>query len=193
MEIGDVKRARDGDHEAFARLMAQLEGPMYGLARQMLRRDEDCADAMQETVLSAFKTIHTLREPAYFRTWVMRILINVCNRMLKQRSRQVLLSDVPEQPAEDDYGDVELHEAVERLERPMRLVVLLHYVQDLPVKEVAKLLRISQGTVKSRLFRAREKLLGWLVDSKEGGNRDESRGAGAKAEGEPESAAAPRT
>ncbi|WP_239616526.1 RNA polymerase sigma factor [Cohnella mopanensis] len=176
MDIQVVIRAIQGDREAFTTLMRQLESPMYAIAKQMLQRDEDCADAMQETILSAYKSIHSLREPAFFRTWVIRILINKCNRMLKQRDHLVSLTNIPDKhSAADDYGGMELREAIDNLELPMRLVVILHYVQDLPIKEVARMLDISVGTVKSRLYRAREKLLRWLDFSEEVEDTYESR------------------
>jgi len=140
-----------------------LESPMYAVAKQMLRRDEDCADAMQETVLIAYKSLQALREPAYFRTWIIRILMNECRRVLNQRNRQVPLSAVPDKPsARDEYEGMELREAVDSLDLPMRLVIELHYMHDLSIKEVAKSLDVSEGTVKSRLHRAREKLMRWL-------------------------------
>jgi len=172
----EVTLARQGDREAFTRLMRQLESPMYVVAKQILQRDEDCADAMQETVLIAYKSMVSLREPAYFRTWIIRILINECRRLLKQRKKQVPFSTLTDKPsASGDYEGMELREAIDSLELPMRLVVVLHYMQDLPIKEVARTLEVSEGTVKSRLYRAREKLLRWMEQSRGVESKYESR------------------
>ncbi|TVY03195.1 sigma-70 family RNA polymerase sigma factor [Cohnella terricola] len=163
MDIQEVMRARQGDREAFTRLMRQLESPMYAVAKQILQRDEDCADAMQETVLTAYKSVHALRDPAYFRTWMIRILINECRRLLKQRKKQIPLPNLSDKHSTSGgYEGMELREAIDSLDLPMRLVIVLHYMNDLPIKEVARTLDISEGTVKSRLYRAREKLLLWL-------------------------------
>jgi len=122
---------------------------------------------MQETVLTAYKSVHALREPAYFRTWMIRILINECRRLLKQRNKQVPLTNLSDKhSASGEYEGMELREAIDSLDLPMRLVIVLHYMHDLPIKEVARTLGISEGTVKSRLYRAREKLLLWLEPSR---------------------------
>ncbi|WP_247741047.1 sigma-70 family RNA polymerase sigma factor [Cohnella sp. LGH] len=177
LDIQEVMRARQGDREAFTRLMRQLETPMYAVAKQIVQRDEDCADAMQETVFIAYKSMYTLREPAYFRTWIIRILINECRRLLKQRNKQVPLTDLSDKPSPspEEDGGLELREAIDSLELPMRLVVVLHYIQDLPIKEVARTLELSEGTVKSRLYRAREKLLRWMEKSRGVESQYESR------------------
>lgn len=73
-----IQRARQGDAEAFAALMEARKQSFYKIARSMLGRDEDVADAVQETVLICFEKLGQLRQPAYFKTWATRILINVC-------------------------------------------------------------------------------------------------------------------
>ncbi|WP_025691261.1 sigma factor [Paenibacillus zanthoxyli] len=76
----EVKLAKQGDREAFIRLTRQIENGLYNTARAMVKKDEDIADALQETILKAYKSLDTLREPGFFKTWVYRILINECNR-----------------------------------------------------------------------------------------------------------------
>lgn len=151
----DVELARRGDREAFSRLIRAAETELYGVARSIVRSDEDCADALQETILKAYRALPKLRQPAYFKTWLIRILINECNRILRRRRRVV-------PAAGDDYRNVELHDAVERLEEGLQLVVQLHYFRDMPVSEISSLLDTPEGTVKSRLHRARLLLAQWL-------------------------------
>ena len=81
-----VNQAIQGDREAFIRLIRDIENSLYNTAKSMLRKEEDVADAIQETILNAYKSVHTLREPRYFKTWLFRILINECNTMLSRRS-----------------------------------------------------------------------------------------------------------
>ena len=74
-----VKRSISGDADAFLELMEKNSLAMYKVARGILDNDEDAADAMQDTILTCFEKIHTLKNPEYFKTWMIRILINECN------------------------------------------------------------------------------------------------------------------
>ncbi|GAB6991013.1 sigma-70 family RNA polymerase sigma factor [Paenibacillus pini] len=154
-----VIRAKAGDPEAFVQLMQEIELPLYRTARSIVNKDEDCADALQETILKAFKSIHTLREPAFFKTWIFRILINECNKMVKSNSRTLPYGEVPDFPSiSKDYEKIELWDAVNHLDENLRIVILLHYLHDMPIKEVADVLEISTVAVKTRLHRARKQL-----------------------------------
>ncbi|MGM1046337.1 MAG: sigma factor [Bacillota bacterium] len=85
----EVERAKEGNHEAFINLIKPLELQMYNIAKAIVRQDEDCADAMQEAILKAYKSIANLRNPSFFKTWLFRILINECNTILRKRSNVV--------------------------------------------------------------------------------------------------------
>lgn len=137
----DVLLAQKGDKEAFSRLVKALELPMYRVARSIVRSDEDCADAIQETILKAYKSIAQLKKPHFFKTWFMRILINECNQFLRQRKRTIPVAVLPEEHAESaEYGKVDLWEAVNRLEDTLRLIVKLHYLEDMSVGVISELL-----------------------------------------------------
>ncbi|QMV44853.1 sigma-70 family RNA polymerase sigma factor [Cohnella cholangitidis] len=162
--IGDVELARRGDKEAFIRLMRGLEVSLYQTAKAFLHSDEDCADAMQETALRSYRSIRGLKNPRYFKTWIVRILINECKKLLDKR-RNVVSFQPEYEPAVADpgYARLELRELVDRLDGPQRSVVLLYYYGDLTVKEIAEELDVPEGTVKSRLYKARE-ILGSQYD-----------------------------
>ncbi|MFW5433130.1 sigma-70 family RNA polymerase sigma factor [Paenibacillus apiarius] len=166
--VEDVRFAQQGDCEAFIRLISGIERSLYGVARSMLRRDEDCADAIQEAILKAFRAIHTLREPAFFRTWMFRIVINECRQIMSKQKRIVVVAELPalSSPA-SDYENIEyldLVAAIDRLEELHRIVITLHYFEDMTIKDIADLLDTTEGTVKSRLYRARA-ALGKYIDN----------------------------
>ncbi|TQK62447.1 RNA polymerase sigma-70 factor (ECF subfamily) [Brevibacillus sp. AG162] len=167
----DIQLAQDGSAEAFARVIQLYERTLYGLARTYVGRDEDCADVVQDTVMKAFRAIRTLREPAYFKTWMIQILINECRQWQrkKKRSPTVELSptQIEEKAVQASYEAIELTEAVWKLEHELRIVVWLHYYEDLPIKEVASRIGVPEGTVKSRLHRARVLLAEELESSQE--------------------------
>ncbi|KAA8755368.1 sigma-70 family RNA polymerase sigma factor [Paenibacillus amylolyticus] len=155
-----VNQAIQGDREAFIRLIRDIENSLYNTAKSMLRKEEDVADAIQETILNAYKSVHTLREPRYFKTWLFRILINECNTMLSRRSLSTAYAEVPSEKREHSspYDEVDMREAVDRLEESKRIVVVLHYFEDLSLRQVADALNISESAVKMRLTRARQEL-----------------------------------
>ncbi|WP_339239107.1 sigma-70 family RNA polymerase sigma factor [Paenibacillus sp. FSL R5-0517] len=155
-----VNQAIQGDREAFIRLIRDIENALYNTAKSMLRKEEDVADAIQETILNAYKSVPTLREPRYFKTWLFRILINECNTILSRRSLSTAYAEVPSEKREHSspYDEVDMREAVDRLEESKRIVVVLHYFEDLSLRQVADALNISESAVKMRLTRARQEL-----------------------------------
>lgn len=143
-----------------------MQATLYRVAYGLLLNRTDCADAVQECLLRAWEKQHTLREEAFFRTWITRILINECYSMLRRRKRVLSLDEIPEPVAPPD-SDSELHDAIARLEPKLRLPIVLHYMEGYSVGEVATLLRLPSGTVKTRLFKARKILRLQLIDEEE--------------------------
>ena len=91
-----VKKAKRGDAEAFIELIEQNKQSMYKVARGFLRDEEDVADAMAETVLICYEKIGTLRQSAYFKTWMIRILINQCKDMIRKQKKSLPIEIIPE-------------------------------------------------------------------------------------------------
>ncbi|MFP7288079.1 sigma-70 family RNA polymerase sigma factor [Shouchella clausii] len=162
MELSEenIRLAIAGDREAFVELMKQTELQLYQTAWAIVKRPEDCDDAMQEAVLKAFRSIHTLREPSYFKTWIFRILINECLKILERNKRTVAISDTTlfGGSQSNEYSAVDLRDAVDRLDENLMIVVVLHYYQDMSINQVANILQLTPSAVKTRLFRARQKL-----------------------------------
>ncbi len=152
-----ILRAKEQDKEAFVTLLNELKPNMYKVAKAMLGKEEDIADAMQETILACWEKIHTLRKPEYFKTWLIRILINNCKAIYNQHARIIVDSAFFEEEAvEADYADVEWQEMMECLNVKQRIVVELYYVEGMKVREIAEILRIGQSAVKGRLQSARK-------------------------------------
>lgn len=153
-----VCRAKERDPDAFTLLMdGQIQG-MYKIAKSILQNDEDAADAIQETILTCWEKLETLRVNHYFKTWMTRILINHCYGILKQNSKRVYMEELPEIPTEFDSHDFEWQEALLVLNENYRLIVTLYYAQGFKTKEIAKILDIPENTVRTRLARARAQL-----------------------------------
>ncbi len=142
--------------EQFTAEVLGAEKSLYHIAWSILGNDEDCADAMQGAILKAFEKLHTLRREEFFRTWLTRILMNECYSMLRSKKTEVPYEDYMEEPDREtgtsDYGVLE---AVRQLEEQYRVVVVLHYVEGFSVREIGRMLNLSTGAVKTRLYRGR--------------------------------------
>ena len=154
--------------EQLGTLILDSERQLYSTAKTILFNDQDCADAIQETIVKAFSKIDTLRNDNYAKTWLIRILINECHTLLRKSGRFVSLEDIGERTdmaaeKEADYSD--LYRALNSLKKELRLPVILYYIDDFSIKEIARTLGITEGAVQKRLARARGKLKCCLQES----------------------------
>ena len=152
-----VKLAKKHDKLAFAELMQGHMQEMYKVGLAILMNDEDVADAVSETILNCFEKLNTLREDKYFKTWMTRILINNCYKILDVRKRQTGLEEWEEPSVTDEYN-VELKDALASIDEKYRSVITLYYLGEYSTKEIASMLHIPKSTVTTRLQRGREQL-----------------------------------
>jgi RNA polymerase sigma-70 factor, ECF subfamily len=156
-----VSRFQSGDEAAFVILMQRHERRVYNLAYRMLGGPEDARDATQDAFLSCFRHLPTFRGDAAFSTWLHRIAVNACYDMVRRRKPVTSLEeDLVEPPATPDHADraaasADVQSALLRIPPEFRVVLILHELQDLPLEDVARVLEIPSGTVKSRLHRGR--------------------------------------
>ena len=145
--------------EQFSAKILAMERSLYCVAKTLLRNDEDCADAIQNAILKAYGKLHTLKNEKYFKTWVTRIVINESYAILRANKRLVSYEEYmsEEQAAkEEEYSPV--FEEITKMKDKYRLPFVLHYVEGYTTAEIAKMLGLSEGTVKTQLFRARNQL-----------------------------------
>lgn len=151
--------------ETFSELVLQSTDSMYRCAKGILRQDSDCEDAVQEAIALAFAHLPSLKRDEYAKTWLIRILIRECTRILRQQKRTAALEDQAEQGyTPRSYYD--LYQALESLDEKYRITVVLYYIEGFSISETADILGTTQGTVKSRLSRARKQLR-QLLEQKE--------------------------
>jgi len=168
--VGDIALAREGDDEAFGRLVAATHASVFTVAFRLTGNSHDAADVVQETYLRAYRSFGKFRGDAKFATWLHRIAFNCASDLLGGRSRHVHEElghdDVPEARTEHhpestvDNGQLraELLDALEQLPVSLRAVVVLRDVYDLPHAEIGEHLGISTTAAKVRLHRARTRL-----------------------------------
>lgn len=144
--------------DEFTRRITAMTKTLYRVSYGLLRREADREDAVQETILKAWEKLPTLRHEEYFQTWVVRILIHQCYAIGRQISRVVSLDEAPPEDMAQPPQERQLRDAVMNLRPDQRLVVILHHIEGYCVQEIADMLDTPVGTIKTRLYRAREKL-----------------------------------
>ncbi len=160
MEINNilVKKAKKGDGEAYISLIKEYEQVLYKVASRILYNDEDVADALQETIMTGYEKIHTLKNDSNFNTWICRILINKCNYILNKSKNEIVLDDilpVTQKANNNDFLKIELEEALNSSNKDYKLAMILYYIVGLSTREISEMIRESEGTIKSRLSRAK--------------------------------------
>ena len=152
------------DNHSFEMLITAQTNVLYRVSMAMLKNEHDAQDAVHEAILLAYQNRSQLRQEEYFGTWLTRILINQCRKILKARKRYADVGDaLPDVASRDNpYLSVEIGEAIDNLPEKIRLCVILYYIEDYSVKEIKEILHIPEGTVKSRLSKGRTKLKEWL-------------------------------
>ena len=160
MQTELVAKARGGDREAFASLAAGSVDRLYRLARLILRDVDLAEDAVQETLVSAWRSLPTLRDDARFDAWLYRLTVNACAEMGRHRRRwranvTVLVIEPNESDQTSDVADRDqLERGLRRLTDAQRTILALHFFADLPMTEIAEVLDIPVGTTRSRVHYA---------------------------------------
>jgi RNA polymerase sigma-70 factor (ECF subfamily) len=179
-----VRRARDGNLEAYDELVKRYQERIYATIYHMTSNHEDANDLAQDSFIKAFQALKSFKGGSSFYTWLYRIAVNKTINFLKQRKNRThmslndldfntennpdlvaLISDKnPRRDAGLNELQEKLNEALLKLSEPHRLVVVLHDVQGQSHEEIAKVMDCNIGTVRSRLFYARQQLQAWLTD-----------------------------
>ena len=153
-----VTAAKNGDKEAFVQLIRMNKQSMYKVAWVYLRDEQDIADALQNTILSCYEKIHGLREAKYFKTWIIRILINECKDILGQRNHGTELENFAEGVYCEELNVCEWKQLLLCLDEESQKIVELYYFDEFSVKEIGTILEMNSNTVSTKLSRARAKL-----------------------------------
>ena len=154
-----VRKSKKGNNSAFSILIKSYEKDLYKVAIAMTKNDDDALDCIQEAILQAYISIKDLRQDEYFKTWLIKILINKCNALLK-KNKKILNLDVNTSKNDkvEQSDRLELKDSINSLDSDLRIIIILYYYEDMSINDISESLNIPQGTIKSRLSRARSKL-----------------------------------
>ncbi len=151
-----IEKSKKGNKEAFAALMDRHKDMLYNTALLMLKNEDDVLDAVQDTLLTCWEKLPTLKQNRYFKTWLTKILLNKCYDCLRLRSRFINLGDNFDPGKEFDWDTpIDVGYIMKRLPQAEQVILSLFYYDDLSTKEIAKALSISEGSVRTRLNRSR--------------------------------------
>ena len=167
MQRALVERATAGDHEAFAQLATASFPRLFRTAKLILRDSESAQDAVQDALMQAWRHVRALRDPDSWDAWLHRTIVRACYKVARKNKRRSLVElhvapDPDTARAPDASAGIaerdRLGRELDRLDIDQRTVIVLHYYLDLPLVDVAEILDIPAGTVKSRLHRGLEEM-----------------------------------
>lgn len=157
-----VKEAMNGNKDAFTKLIENLKLDLYKIAKVRLKNEDDVLDAIQETIIVCYKSIKTLNKPENFKKWTIKILINKCNDIYKEkRENLVSYEELPEVSCiyeDKEFSNIEIEDILKYLSEDEKMIITLYYLEDYKSKEIAWLLDMNENTVKTKIKRAKSKL-----------------------------------
>lgn len=162
-----IQKAKERDPEAFTELINLYMKDMYRTAIAILMNDADAADAIQETILTCWERLSTLRENKFFKTWMTRILINKCHDIRNQRIEAVDISEHEELAFHEDESNLEIKDAIAQLDQKYRVPIMMFYGDGYSIKEIAAILNVPVSTIQTRLSRGRAQLGRYFGNGKE--------------------------
>lgn len=160
-ELELVSKAIKGNKECLEELLVLHGDQLYRTAYLYVRNREDALDVVQETSYKAFLSIGQLKNEKFFLTWLTKILINCSYDVLKKGKKELRLSNMIELTSDDREKreeNLDLLEAINRLNEKHKNAIILFYFQDLPISEIAKVMKIPENTVKTFLSRGKDRL-----------------------------------
>ena len=146
------------DKQELGRQMIALTGTLYHVSFSLLRNKADREDAVQSAIEKGWRKASALRDDRRLKSWMVRILINECYSILRRSIRETPVETLDEPAADTDCRDLNLKDELMALPEPLRLPIVLHYMEGFSINEIASTLRCPKGTVLSRMNRGRKLL-----------------------------------
>jgi RNA polymerase sigma-70 factor, ECF subfamily len=160
-----VKMAQKGDDDAFMELLSLYKENLYKIALVYLKNEQEALDAVSDTVYKAYMNIKKLKNPSFFKTWIIRILINSAIDRLTYSKDIIYIDDYHKieslnilESEFDIDASFDLYNAIDKLDIKFKHIVVLKYFEDMTISQISTLLGLPEGTVKVRLHRALKKI-----------------------------------
>lgn len=158
-----VNKAKRNDYEAFCKLIEIIKNDLYLIAKTRLKNEEDIADVIQETIITCYNNIKFLRKETSFKPWTIKVLINKCNKMYKNPNNiniSIESNSINEYIGTTENNDEKLNfeDLIKDLSADEKLILTLYYYSQYTTKEISKITKIKENTIKSKISRAKEKI-----------------------------------
>ena len=170
-----IKKSQKHDELAFSKLIHSIENQMYRVAKLKLGKDEDAYEAIQNTIILIYKNIKKLKEPKKFKTWAIKILINECLKIIKKNKKSInsfieyddKIGKI-ENRFEKVESEVDLNNLLKLLNEDEKIVISLYFGEQYKIREISEILSESEGTIKSRISRAKIKIKNYMEEKNYG-------------------------
>lgn len=159
-----ILRAQSGDKEAFTQMIMMINDDLYKIAKSRITNESDIEDAIQETMIEAYKSIRKLNEPNKFKKWIIKVLINKCNRIYRRKYKNDIsidecnLNNLKTNNIIDLENELNFYDIIKNLNYEERIIIILYYMEEYSVKEIRTILKMNENTIYTHLHRARQKL-----------------------------------
>lgn len=163
-----IKKAKAGDERAFTKLIQNIQNDLYRVAQSKLSDNDDINDAIQNTMMNAYRHLKKLKDNDMFKSWIIKILVNECNRIYKMKfKRRKLFQKIKIESVKSETQDysinkinskIDFEKVLEMLNADERLIIVLYYNSKYSCSEIADILNMNKNTVKSMLIRTRQKI-----------------------------------
>lgn len=161
-----ILMAQKGNKEAFTQIIVLMNDELYKIARARITNEADIEDAVQETMIETYKSIKKLNNPSKFKKWVIKILINKCNRIYRRKyNKDISIEEyqktdknLNENNIMDAENELNFYDIIKDLKYEERIVIILYYMEEYTVKEIKDILKMNENTINTCLFRARRKI-----------------------------------
>lgn len=159
-----IKKAINGDEKAFTTLVLNYQQDLYKIALTRLNSEYDIEEAIQETMISAFKNLNSLKEYDKFKKWLIKILINKCNEIYRKKKFKIFsIEDYKNYQISNNFSQeidekIDFYRIMESLNDKEKIVMVLYYNERYTTKEIAEILNKNENSIKTIIHRAKKKL-----------------------------------
>ncbi len=160
-----IEKAKKGNKDAFTELIISMQDELYKIARMRLSNEEDIDDVIQETMLSTLYGIKHLNYPQYFKTWIIKILINKCNALYKKKKKldyyydtNFINNSIVDFKENNIECNIDFYILIKDLDYLERYILILYYEMGYSSKDISKILNINENTLKTKISRSKMKI-----------------------------------
>lgn len=170
-----ILKAQKGDKNAFTEIILTIKNDLYKIAKTRITNEDDIDDIIQETMIETYKSIKKLKNPQKLKRWVIKILINKCNKLYRKKYKKDISIDeynlenyVILNSRKDIEDDLNFYYLIKNLKYEERIIVILYYMEQYSIEDISKILKMNKNTIKTHLHRARNNIKVDFYEKKEG-------------------------